>query len=98
MPDAASYSALRAQMRTLVEKGVLKYHRQGLKYVFSPTVPISEARGSLLARMVHTFFDNSPVSVVAALLNSQELHVSADELSELKRLITEKEIKTRKKQ
>lgn len=97
MANAASYSAVRAQMRILVEKGFLNHRRVGLKYVFSPTVPVEEARGSALTRMVQSFFDNSPVSVVAALLGSRDLKISAEELAELKRLIAEKETSTKGK-
>lgn len=90
MANAPSYSAVRAQMRVLVEKGFLKHQRVGLKYVFTPTVPVDEARESALARVVRSFFDNSAVSVVATLLNSRELDVSDDELRQLKKLISEK--------
>ncbi len=90
MANAPSYSAVRAQMRVLVEKGFLKHQRIGLKYVFTPTVPVDEARESVLARMVKSFFNNSATSVVAALLNSKEMEVSEDELRELHALIAAK--------
>lgn len=91
MTNAPSYSAVRAQMRVLVEKGFLKHERNGLKYVFTPTVPVDEARESVLARMVRSFFDNSAASVVATLLNSKELTVSEDELRQLQALIASKQ-------
>lgn len=87
MPDAASYSALRAQMRVLVEKGYLKHERLGAKYLFKPTISATEARESALTRVVRAFFDNSPVSVVATLLNSKELKISDEELKQLRSLI-----------
>jgi len=93
MTDAASYSALRAQMRVLVEKGFLKHERVGLKYVFTPTIPAADARESALSRVVSSFFDNSPVSVVAALLNSKELNISDEELRQLRKLIADKQRK-----
>ena len=91
MANAPSYSAVRAQMRVLVEKGFLKHQRAGLKYVFTPTVPVDEARESALARMVRSFFNNSATSVVASLLNSKELKVSEEELRELQALIAAKQ-------
>lgn len=97
MANAPSYSAVRAQMRVLVEKGFLRHQRVGLKYVFTPTVPVDEARESLLARMVKSFFNNSATSVVAALLNSKEMQVGEEELRELQALIAAKQKKSNDK-
>ena len=94
LPDPPSYSAVRALMRILVEKGLLNHQRIGLKYVFQPVVNASTMRSSALSRMVQSLFNNSPVSVVAALLDSNDLKISASELDQLKALIAEKE-KTR---
>lgn len=91
MVGAASYSAVRAQMRVLVEKGFLKHQRVGLKYIFRPTIPLEEARESALTRMVRSFFDNSAVSVVAALLESRELEISDEDLQQLRALIAQKQ-------
>lgn len=97
MANAPSYSAVRAQMSVLVEKGVLTNRRVGLKYVFTPTVSVDEARESVLARMVRSFFNNSATSVVAALLNSKEMDLSEEELRELQDLIAAKQKKSKSK-
>jgi predicted transcriptional regulator len=91
MIDPPSYSAVRALMRILTEKGLLKHKRVGLKYVFEPVVAAEKARVSALSRLMHTLFDNSPVSVVAALLDSKELNITDAELQQLKQLIAQKE-------
>jgi len=96
MSDPPGYSAVRAMMRILAEKRLLKHRRVGLKYVFEPVVAASRARVSALSRLVHSLFNNSPVSVVAALLDSDELKISADELSELKALIAQKEAQAKR--
>jgi BlaI family penicillinase repressor len=96
LPDPPSYSAVRAQMRILVEKGRLKFRRVGLKYVFEPTVPAARARQSALSRVVRSFFNNSPVSVVATLLDSKELDISEKELRQLKALIAEKQTESKR--
>ena len=87
---------MRALMRILVEKGLLKHHRVGIKYVFEPVVTAGRMRGSALARLVKSLFDNSPVSVVAALLDSRELKISADELTQLRALIAQKEAQSKR--
>ncbi len=96
LSDPPGYSAVRALMRILVDKGLLKHRRVGLKYVFEPVVAASHARVSALSRLMQSLFNNSPVSVVAALLDSSELKISAAELKELKALIAQKEARSRR--
>ncbi len=96
LPDPPSYSAVRALMRILAEKGLLKYRRVGLKYVFEPIVAARHARVSALSRLMQSLFNNSPVSVVAALLDSNELKISAEELNQLKALIEQKEARAKR--
>ena len=96
VPDPPSYSSMRALMRILVEKGLLKHRRVGLRYVFEPVVTAGRVRASALSRLMRSLFDNSPVSVVAALLDSKELKISADELAQLKALIAQKEAQAKR--
>jgi predicted transcriptional regulator len=68
MPEAPSYSAVRAMLRILEDKGHLRHEQDGPRYVFLPTVPHEEARETALRRLVRTFFANSPEGAMAALL------------------------------
>ncbi len=54
LPDAPSYSAVRALMNTLTEKGHLAWRLEGRRYLYAATVPAEEARVSALRRMVAT--------------------------------------------
>ena len=65
MPDPPSYSAVRAMLRVLEEKGHLQHVQQGPRYVFLPTVPRDQARRSALQQLVRTFFDGSTEQTVA---------------------------------
>lgn len=69
IPDPPSYSAVRAMLRILEEKGHLRHEQQGPRYVFMPTIPREEARESALKRIVRTFFDGSAEGAMAALLD-----------------------------
>jgi predicted transcriptional regulator len=69
LPDPPSYSAVRAMLRILEDKGHLRHEQDGPRYVFSPAVPREEARESALRRVVRTFFDGSPESAMSALLD-----------------------------
>ena len=73
LPDPPSYSAVRALLRVLEEKGHLRHRRDGARYVFLPTVPRETARRSALARVVRTFFGGSTEAAVAALIDQSSL-------------------------
>jgi predicted transcriptional regulator len=87
MPDPPSYSAVRAMLRVLEEKGHLQHVQQGPRYVFLPTVPRDQARRSALQQLVRTFFDGSTEQTVAALLDLSDSKLSDAELKRLSRLI-----------
>ena len=85
IPDPPSYSAVRALLRILEEKGFLRHEQQGLRYVFLPTVKRTSARRSALKGLVRTFFDGSVEQTVAALIDQQK--PSPEELDRLADLI-----------
>ena len=85
LPDPPSYSAVRALLRVLEEKGHLRHRRDGARYVFLPTVPRETARRSALARVVRTFFGGSTQAAVAALIDQSSL--SDTDLDRLRDLI-----------
>jgi predicted transcriptional regulator len=87
MPAAPSYSAVRAMMRKLEEKGHLKHDVHGPRYVYEATLPREAARESALERLVRTFFDGSPSKTVAALLDLKSDELTEAELDDLTALI-----------
>ncbi|HWC75564.1 MAG TPA: BlaI/MecI/CopY family transcriptional regulator [Gemmatimonadales bacterium] len=88
LADPPSYSAVRALLRVLEEKGHLRHEEDGPRYVFLPTVPRERARQSALRQLLHTFFDGSTEAAVAALLDSST-RLSDAELARLSRLIAD---------
>src|SRR5215469_14589127 len=87
LPDPPSYSAVRALLRLLEQKGYLIHEQDGPRYVFLPTVSRERARQSALRQMVKTFFDGSAEKAVAALLDMSKLKLSDAELDRLARMI-----------
>jgi BlaI family penicillinase repressor len=85
LPDAPSYSAVRALMGTLADKGHLVVEPDGRRYVYRPAVPAEEARSSALQRVVATFFEGSRLHAALALVSGAAL--SASELAELEAAI-----------
>ena len=71
MPDAPSYSAVRATLRIMEEKGHIRHEQVGASYVYAPRVAPERARRSALRHVLDTFFNNSPEQIVAALLDSK---------------------------
>jgi BlaI family penicillinase repressor len=88
MADAPSHSAVRALLRILEEKGVLKHREDGKRYVFLPTEPHGKASRSALKQVVQTFFEGSLVNAVAALVDGKE-KISPEELKRLEAIIKE---------
>jgi BlaI family transcriptional regulator, penicillinase repressor len=87
IPEPPSYSAVRAMLRVLEEKGHVKHIEKGLRYVFKPTVARDKARQSALKQVLETFFDNSRELAVAALLKDSDAKLSDAELNRLSQLI-----------
>jgi predicted transcriptional regulator len=87
LPNPPSYSAVRALLRVLEEKGHLSHKQDGPRYVFVPTLPRDEARENALKHLVNTFFDGSPEKVVAALLDISDEKLSEDDYQRLSQLI-----------
>ena len=77
IPDSPIYSAVRALLKKLLDKGHIEYRQDGAKYVYSPVLPKNDAKQSAITRLVNTFFDGSPAHAVVNLLGSQ-----ADQLTE----------------
>lgn len=89
LPDPPSYSAVRAMLRLLEEKGYLKHQQDGPRYLFLPTLARDKARKSALKQMLQTFFDDSTEQAVAALLDLSRPKLSQDELARLSQMIEE---------
>ena len=87
LPSPPGYSAVRAMLRILEEKGHLRHEEQGPRYVYLPTLPRDKASSSALKQVVQTFFEGSTEKAVAALLGMQATPLSDEELDRLASLI-----------
>ena len=87
IPEPPSYSAVRAMLRTLEEKGHVRHEEEGRAYVYLPTTRVESARRSALAHLLRTFFDNSAEQAMAALLDLRGTKMSEAELNRMGQLI-----------
>lgn len=87
LPDPPSYSAVRALLRVLEDKGHLRHRQNGARYVFYPTRPRKKAARGALRHVIETFYDGSTEKVIAALLDMSGAHLSQEQLDELARAV-----------
>src|SRR5213593_4550450 len=80
LPDPPGYSAVRALLRILEQKGHIRHEETAGRYVFMPTVHREKAKRSAIRHLVQTFFDGSPEDAVAALLDASSSKLSDAEL------------------
>jgi predicted transcriptional regulator len=89
LPDPPSYSAVRAMLRILEEKGHVRHEQDGPRYVYLPTIARDNAKRSALRHMLRTFFDGSAEQAISALLDDASTKLSDAELDRLSRLISQ---------
>lgn len=87
MPDRPSYSATRALMRILEDKGHLRHKVEGSKYIYMPCLSRAAASRSAARRLIDTFFEGSTEKAVAALLQASEGSLTNERLDRLAELI-----------
>jgi predicted transcriptional regulator len=87
MESAPGYSAVRAMLRVLEEKGHARHQAEGLKYVYVPTVPRDKAKRSAVKHLLDTFFAGSPEQIVAALLDVSATRLTREELDRMGEMI-----------
>jgi predicted transcriptional regulator len=85
--DPPSYSAVRAMLRVLEEKGHVRHLAEGLKYVYVPTLNRDKAKRSAVEHLLDTFFSDSPDQVVAALLDVSSRTLTREELDRMAEMI-----------
>ena len=85
--DPPSYSAVRALVGILEQKGYLKHRREGIRYVYRPIRPRSQAGRSALKRVLKTFYNDNVGLTVAALLDVSDARLSQEELDRLTALV-----------
>ena len=85
--DPPSYSAVRATLNVLLEKGHAVHKQDGPRYVYLPAVSADAARNAAVQHLVTTFFGGSTEQAMAALLDISDLKTSRDTLDRLSKKI-----------
>lgn len=85
MADAPSYSAIRAMLRILEDKGHVQHTNDANRYIYRPVESPERARKNALRDLVGSLFEGSVERAVAALVEPGKL--KKDELDRLAALI-----------
>ena len=88
--DPPSYSAVRAMLRILEEKGQVQHREDGPRYIYRPVVARETARRSAVRHLLKTFFDGSVEQAMSALLDQSDRKLSREEMERLTRLIEQR--------
>lgn len=83
LPDPPSYSAVRATLRVLEDKGHVMHSADGPRYVYAPAVSPDQARRTALSHLLKTFFNGSAEQAVVTLLQMSATELSDDDISRL---------------
>ena len=87
LPDAPSPSSVRKLLDIMIERGLVGRQYDGPRFVYFPAAKPEEASRSALQQVLHTFFDNSPGSAIAALLDSPSTQLTEREYRHLSGLL-----------
>ena len=87
LPDAPSPSSVRKLLDIMIERGMLAREYEGPRFVYYPSAKVEQASRSALKQIIKTFFDNSPGSAMAALLDMSSASISDDEYTRLSTLL-----------
>jgi predicted transcriptional regulator len=69
LPDAPSPSSVRKLLEIMIDRGLLRRQNEGARFMYFPAVKPEDASRSALRQLVRTFFNDSPGSAMAALLD-----------------------------
>ena len=85
--DDSNYSAVRGVLSTLEKKKHLRVERDGVRYVYHPTVAREAASTKVLDHVIDTFFGGSLTLAVSAMLDRKDARLSAQERRELQKML-----------
>ena len=89
LADPPSYSTVRTMLGLLVDKGWLKFRRDGKRYLYRMAASREKSQRTALRRLLGTFFDESAGDAVAALLDMSVADMTDEELERLIEMINE---------
>lgn len=93
LEGAPTNATVRTLLRILIDKGHVRFDRNGKSYVYRPAADREQAGASMMRHVVRTFFGGSPAKAMAALLGSDRDSLTDAQLERLEKLIAQARVK-----
>ncbi len=87
LADPPGYSAVRATLNVLVDKGHAQHRQDGPRYVYLPAIPAGSARNAAVEHLVRTFFGGSAEEAAVALLEMSDTKIPRETIDRLAKSI-----------
>jgi predicted transcriptional regulator len=87
IPDPPGYSAIRATLRVMEDKGYIRHEQNGPAYVYAPKIAPERAKRSAVKHILNTFFAGSAERMVAALLDVSSGSLDGSELDRIAAMV-----------
>jgi len=86
--EVRSYSTIRKTLSILEEKGFASYNKVGAANIYQASLSAEKAAGSMIDRLINTFFQGSVEQAVSGLLGHNSESLTGEELERIEQLIT----------
>ena len=83
MKDGPGYDSIRVTLGILTRKGFVKHRREQRRYIYSPTVPRTEASRTAMRNLLRTFFAGSAPRAVLAMLDMSSSKLTKKDLDKI---------------
>lgn len=83
MKDGPGYDSIRVTLGILAKKGFVKHRREQRRYIYSPTVPRTEASRTAMRNLLRTFFAGSAPKAVLAMLDMSSSKLTKKDLDKI---------------
>jgi predicted transcriptional regulator len=83
MPEGPGYDSIRVTLGILARKGFVRHRRKQRRYIYSPTVPRTEASRSAMRDLLRTFFAGSTSKAVLAMLDMSSSKLTKKDLDRI---------------
>jgi predicted transcriptional regulator len=87
LPDAPTPSSVRKLLEIMIERRLLGREYDGPRHVYFPAAKPEEAGRSAVQHLIRTFFNGSPESAMAALLDAADAPLTDAEYKRLNALL-----------
>ena len=87
LADPPTLTAVRTHLGILLGKGLVRSEEDGLRNLYSPTIPQEDIGRQTMSDVLATFFDNSVERAVLTFIDGPESKLDADQLDRLAAMI-----------